>query len=289
MCKFLFLRGIRILSALSLAVAGACLTANAQDYFVAYSHEMEEPDSLEIATKSVTASPQGGDAFMGAAMEFEYGVKGWWTTELYLDGQTTAGQSTVFTGFRLENRFRPLLREHWINPVLYVEFANINGADKTLLEVVGHDGGQDLAPRNDRAEKKREAELRLILSSNWKGWNIAENFIAEKNLKAFPWEFGYALGVSRPMALLASARKCLLCRENFFAGAEMYGGLGNTRSFGLRDTSHYLAPILSWHAPGGAVLMFSPGFGLNHNSQPVLLRLGITYELSQLFSRMRHR
>jgi len=51
--------------------------------------------------------------------------------ELYLDGQSTSKESTVFTGYRWENRFRPLLREHWINPVLYVEFENINGADKT--------------------------------------------------------------------------------------------------------------------------------------------------------------
>jgi hypothetical protein len=37
-----------------------------------------------------------------------------------------------FTGTRWENRFRPLLHEHWINPVLYVEFENTSGADKTL-------------------------------------------------------------------------------------------------------------------------------------------------------------
>ena len=27
------------------------------------------------------------------------------------------------------------MREHWINPVLYVEYVDINGADKSLLEV----------------------------------------------------------------------------------------------------------------------------------------------------------
>ena len=59
--------------------------------------------------------------------------------------QTTGQESTLFTGFRLENRVRPLMREHVINPVLYVEYENISGADKTLLEVVGHDGQSDLA------------------------------------------------------------------------------------------------------------------------------------------------
>ena len=37
---------------------------------------------------------------MRSGWEFEYGVKAWWTTELYLDGQTTFHDSTVFTGFR---------------------------------------------------------------------------------------------------------------------------------------------------------------------------------------------
>jgi len=86
--------------------------------------------------------PKAGNPFVATALEFEYGVKAWWTTELYLDGQATAGESTVFTGFRLENRIRPLLREHWINPVLYFEFEDINGADKALLE-----GGWSRHPR----------------------------------------------------------------------------------------------------------------------------------------------
>ena len=43
-----------------------------------------------------------------------------------------------------------------------------------------------------RQEKKRELELKLILGSNFRGWNISENIIAEKNLSNEPWEFGYA-------------------------------------------------------------------------------------------------
>ena len=54
----------------------------------------------------------------------------------YLDGQVTVHDSTIFTGYRWENRFRPLLREHWINPVIYVEFENTS-ADKALRESGG--------------------------------------------------------------------------------------------------------------------------------------------------------
>ena len=98
------------------------------------------------------------------------------------------GESTVPAGFRIENRVRPLLQEHWINPVLYFEFENINSANKSLLEVVGHDGGADFleSTRVTRKEKKREVELELILSSDVKGWNLSENLIVDKNLKNSP-------------------------------------------------------------------------------------------------------
>ena len=50
------------------------------------------------------------------------------------------------------------MREHRINPVLYVEFENISGADKALLEVVGHDGQADLAGPNDEAARSTGAK-----------------------------------------------------------------------------------------------------------------------------------
>ena len=92
--------------------------AGERPYFVTYDQTMEEPGNLEIEAKGLTASPQGGDGFLSGVTEFEYGAKAWWTTEFYLDGQTTANQSTIFTGYRWENRFRLLMHEHMINPVL---------------------------------------------------------------------------------------------------------------------------------------------------------------------------
>src|SRR5579872_116992 len=178
------------LAAVAALTIPACLAAEGP-FFITYTHQMEEPGNLEIATNSVTGQPASGNRFFGAATEFEYGLKAWWTTEVYLDGQTTLSESAIFAGYRWENRFRLLPREHWINPVLYVEFENINGADKSLLEVVGHDGKDDITTPNDEArlEKKREGEMKLILSSSFRDWNISENFIAEKNFAHEPWEF----------------------------------------------------------------------------------------------------
>ena len=269
-------------------VFAPAIHAQEKPYFITYSHDMEEPGNLEIETKSAIARPDGSNHFGSFTTELEYGVRAWWTSEFYLDGQSTAQDSTVFTGFRFENRFRPLMREHLINPVLYVEYENINGADKTLLEVVGHDGQSDLSePNGDaREEHKHEAELRLILSSNLKAWNISENFIAEKNFAHDPWEFGYAIGATRPLRSLASARGCFYCADKFFGGAELYGGLGDTWSLSLHDTSHYMAPLIGWQLPKFR-LFFSPGFGLTDSSLDRIYRIGFAFEVNQIGSLFR--
>jgi hypothetical protein len=259
-------------------------TSRAQEspYFVTYNHYLEEPGNLEIEYSSTFGTQRGGNDFHAYWMEFEYGVKAWWTTEFYLDGQTTFGDSTIFTGIRWENRVRPLKREHFINPILYVEYENIKGADKILKEVEGHDVEADFAPSNGTLAKehKHEIETKLVLSGTFKGWNISQNTIAAKNLSNAPWEFGYAIGVSRPLALKARANRCSLCPQNFVAGVEMYGGLGDRQSFGLHDTSQYLAPVLVWNLPSDWALRISPGFGLNDNSHRFFLRWGVSREIS---------
>ncbi len=267
---------------------GSMCSGQERPYFVTYSHEMEEPGNLEIAMLNVTGKPEAGNRFWGSALEFEYGVTGWWTIELYLDGVSISHDSTIFPGYRLENRFYPFARQHWINPVLYVEFENINGADKSLREVVGHDGAADFVDRNSetRREKKREIELKLILGSNFRGWNVSENLIFEKNLTNAPWEFGYAVAASRPLKLSASARPCAFCAEKFAAGIELNGGLGDRYTPGLHNTSQYLGPTMNWRSPWGATLSFSPQFGLNDFSLPHLFRFGVSYEVDQVFGRM---
>jgi hypothetical protein len=275
---------ISLVAALVLILSALCRPLKAQEnpYFVTYDHNLEEPGNLEVEYFSTFGTQRAGNNFHSYWTEFEYGVKAWWTTEFYLDAQTTFQDSTVYTGLKWENRFRVLKHEHWINPVLYAEFEDTNGADKTLKEIVGHDTEADFTDTNGEArrEHKREIELKLILSSNTKGWNISENIIAEKNLSNEPWEFGYALAASRPLALKASAKRCNFCRQNFILGAELYGGLGDRHSFGLRDTSHYLAPVAGWNLPSGWTLRLSPGFGLNDNSHKFLLRWGVSREIT---------
>lgn len=276
---------LRTLASCALLLVGVLTGASAQEspYIVTYDHYLEEPGNLEVEYFSTFGTQRARNDFHAYWLEFEYGATAWWTTGFYIDGQTTFGDSTVFTGFRWENRIRPLAREHFINPVLYVEYEQINEADRIIKEVEGHDIESDHAVSNAvvRQTLNHELELKLLLSKTFRGWNVAVNPLATKNLlPSNPWEFGYAVGASRPLALKASAQQCNFCPENFIAGVELYGGLGDTQGFGLHQTSHYLAPAVAWNLPSGWTLRVSPGFGLNDNSHRLLLRWGLSHEFS---------
>lgn len=248
---------------------------------VAYDHDLEDPGNLEIEYFSTFGVQQAGANFHSFWTELEYGATRWWTTGLYLDGQTTFGQSTIFTGFRLENRFRLLKAERRINPVFYVEYENKNAADKIFKEVEGHDAESDLAVPNALARRDHihELELKLILSSSTKGWNFAENILAAKDLSNNPWEFGYAFGVNHVLSSKFPAKACAFCLQKFSGGLEMYGGLGDRHNFGLHDTSHYWAPVISWQLAPTWTIRLSTGFGLNSNSEPFLLRWGVAHDI----------
>jgi hypothetical protein len=178
-------------------------------------------------------------------------------------------------------------REHWINPVLYLEYENLNEASRIQKEEEGE--APDVSSPNAllTPEHVRELETKLILSSDYHDWNIAENFLMTKNFaESEGFEFGYSFGVSHPLGTLASGDDCRFCRENFIAGVEIYGGLGSTLGFGLHDTAQYIAPVLSWAVSENGTLRFSPGFGLSHESSPVLLRFGYTYEVQNFGSKI---
>src|SRR5262249_33090835 len=212
--------------------------------------------------------------------EIEYGVKGWWTTELYLEAVTTRGDGNGFSGWRLENRFRPLQSEHRINPVIYLEYEDVTEASRIQKEIVGA-GPVPYEPIAElNAKHAREIEGKLILSTAMAGWNLAENFVVEKNLSEDEgFEFGYAVGVSRALASLASDRPCLFCAENFRVGVEAYGGLGSSEGFDRAEQRHSLAPALSWRLAPRVLFKTSVALGLTEASDRCLVRFGVSYEL----------
>jgi hypothetical protein len=274
--------GLISIVALVLAVVRAeAVRAQERAYFNTYDHYLEEPGNLEIAVASTNGLPKHGNAAYSAPwLELEYGVTGWWTAELYLEAITTRGDGNGFTGWRWENRFRPLRGEHRVNPVLYLEYENTNEASRIQKEIVGS-GPIEYEPIADLgAVHTHELEAKLILSSVVGVWNISENVIFEKNLsKAEGVEFGYSVGVSRPIGTLASATSCHFCAETFVVGVEAFGGLGSTEGFAAGEQRHYLAPVVGWHVTPRATIKASAGIGLTHASDHALLRVGVSYEL----------
>src|SRR5262249_7011420 len=112
--------------------------AQERPYFVTYDHYLEERGNLEIAVASTTGLPkEDRAAYTAPWMEFELGIPGWGTTEVYLEGVTANSDGSAFTGWRFEHRFRPLRTEHRINPVLYLEYEDINEASRIQKEIVG--------------------------------------------------------------------------------------------------------------------------------------------------------
>ena len=266
-------------------LAAGC-RAQERPYFVTYSHEMEEPGNLEIEVFNAVGKPPDGNRFIGSNIEFEYGATAWWTTEFYLDGQITQHDSTIFTGYRWENRFRPLLREHWINPVIYIEFENTNG---------GQGPARGCRPRRQRRLSRTQrggstgqrARTGTQADSGQQLPGMEHQRKYHRGKESFQRTLGIwiRLGVSRPLKLAASAHDCTFCGEKFQAGVEMYGGLGDRYSFGTNQTSHYLGPTINWAAPNGMTFSFSPQFGLNDYSIPRLFRFGVSYEIDQFFGR----
>jgi hypothetical protein len=181
---------------------------------------------------------------------------------------------------RWEHRFRPFKSGQRVNPILYFEYEHINEASRIQKEITGR-GPLTFGPIDDLADQySNELEARLIFSSGVHGWNVSENAIFEKNLSASEGvEFGYTVGVSRPLAGHANGRSCRFCPEHFVAGVEAYGGVGTSKDFGFDDTRHFIAPVIAWHLSDRATLKASIGFGLTEPSDHYLLRIGWSQEM----------
>jgi hypothetical protein len=265
--------------------------AQESPYFVTYDHHLEERGNMVVETATTMGVPQTpekaepderGQSFYAAPyVELEYGVTNQFTGAAYLEGQGTLGDSALFTGWRVEGRYRPLAKEYRINPIFYLEYESLNDASRIAKDIVGSGPDLDMANSRLRTSKAHELETKLILSSDVGGWNVAENFIVDKNLlRGEGFEFGYALGVSRALARPGVGRDCAFCRQRFVAGLEMYGGLGSTiDGVGLRDTAQYVAPTVSWSLKQRGTVRFSTAIGVGHESSRILFRVGYSVDL----------
>ncbi len=273
-------------------IAAATSCAQESPYFVTYDHHLEERGNIAVETATTMGVPRApetgeqderGQSFYAAPyVELEYGVTDRVTAAAYVEGQGTVGDSTVFTGWRVETRYRPLKKEHRINPVLYLEYESLNDASRIAKDIVGSGPDLDVANSYLRQFTAHELESKLILSSDIGRWNVAGNFVADKNLlRGEGFEFGYALGVSKALAIAGNAAPaCTFCRQRFMPGVELYGGLGSTlNGVGFQDTAQYVAPTISWSLKERGTVRFSMAVGLGHESSRMLFRIGYSFDM----------
>ena len=246
-----------------------CVSASAhaqeRPYFVTYSDYLEEKGDLEVSVLSTIGAVKDNPNYFAPWIEIEYGVMKRWTAELYIEGVTVHQDASAFTGWRVENRFRPFAGEHFLNPVLYVEYESINAASRIQKEIVGEGTIPDESVRTLKHDHAHELEGRLILSKKWDGWEVAGNGILEKNLSEDEGvEFGYATGFTKRFRKL-------------YVGAEAYGGLGASLAQ-HEETRHFIAPLVGWKVSKG-LLKAEVGFGLTEASERYLVRVGYSIDV----------
>jgi len=171
-------------------------------YFVTYNHHIEKGETeLMIMTDFTEPAERTGAVgfYQSNMIELEYGVTGQWATELMLEGFFDfTHKAGKFTGFRLENRYR-LYKEknRGINPVLYMEYEDLDPATRFKMEVSGREDDKG-DPGELEGKRERILETRLILSRDFGPYNIAFNWINETDTRRGGFtDFGYALGIRR--------------------------------------------------------------------------------------------
>jgi len=112
----------------------------------------------------------------------------------------------------------------------------------------------DAGERNDRSEKEaRDRAETDYLQQFQRLERPRKTSLRKKNLTNEPWEFGYAVGISRPpLAGSQPNRLHLLQRKTSRLGAEnVWRNSETATASACPDTSHYLAPVASLRNSGG--------------------------------------
>jgi len=168
-------------------------------FFVTYNSRVEKGE-LELMVMNDYTQPstarraEGQGDYFSQMIELEYGVTDQYATELMIEwfADTESGQKK-FTGFRWENRYRLFRDDLPLNPMVYVEYEDLDPATRFKMEVSGwvrppyHESEEE-------PDRERILESRLILSDDIGPVNVAFNWISETDLGGGTTAFGYSIG-----------------------------------------------------------------------------------------------
>lgn len=266
-------------------IAGTCLCcspamAGNEANFVLYDHHTETQGTTEINLLSDFASAAPGEpSYSAQLVEIEQALTDQWMMALYFEGDQIDGDGYGFGGWRIESRYRLMPYGAFLNPVLYVEYGNLQASHRYLLEAVG---------RTDASEEgsSHEIESRLILGHDvTEKFDVAFNWISDVNLNSGNWEFGYAAGLNytlfeTPGRTAGAAAESWDIKE-IKLGAEVYGGLGDSElgiTFDPQRTEQYAGLNLRTELENGLHAQVGGAVGLTGDSERGLVRLMLGYE-----------
>jgi hypothetical protein len=281
-------------------IAGTCLptgkaSAGNEANFVLYDHHTDERGETEFNVYGDLSNAQSEEPRYSAQLfEIERALTDRWEAALYLEGDKIDDEDYLFGGWRLESRYRLFDYGTLLNPVVYVEYENLNPDHKYLLEVTGR---TDTPEGPERTE--HEIESKLIVGHDLTNrFDVAFNWINETNVVTGRWEYGYALGFN--YALVGEANEEAEEHEHeksrrgehptpgsgwqikeIKLGGELYGGLGDS-TLGLTldpgVTQQYAGLNLKTEWSNGLHFMVGGAAGLSKESERGLLRLMLGYE-----------
>lgn len=288
---------LTLLAALGLLASTREARAGNDIYFVTYNHHIDTGE-VELMLMNDYTSPsafrrddEGQRSYFSQMIELEYSVTAQWATEFMIESFVEPGtRQSRFTGFRWENRYRLFRETVPFNPMLYVEYEDLDPLTRFKMETSGW-----IRPpyRESGTEPDRERvlESRIVLSQDFGRLNVAFNWINETDLNANLTAFGYAMGARYDFngghfehhaasAEHASHHDMHAASSRPTLGLELYGGLGDTRRFALRPSrqEHYLQPSAMLHLGEHAMLHVGLAIGLSKASDN-LVRTSFAIEL----------
>lgn len=271
------------------------------------------------APSSIRREKEGFGTYLSHMVELEYAPFHQFATEFMIEWfEDLETGDAKFTGFRWENRYRLFRKDIPLNPMIYAEYEDLDPATRYKMEVSGwiNPPYEEEEEEGGEPDRERILETRLVLSDDIGPVNLAFNWINETDLENGQTAFGYSLGAmwmihgknheheekksayTCPMhgdVRLPGPGRCPRCKmalepvsakgeeeeshKGVGIGLEVYGALGDTKSFGLRPSrqEHYLGPIFMYHINHHWMTHAQLAIGLSKASDN-LVRLNFGYE-----------
>lgn len=265
-------------------VAVLCITLGSEalahkGYLTTYSHHVEKGE-LELMLLSDFTAPsrhkreEGEGDYFSQMIELKYNptnrlaLEFMW--EWFKEVETGTGK---FTGSRYEIRYRLFEQEVPLNPMVYVEYENLDPTTRYKMEVSGWIDPPYTPEPESEINREKILESRLILSQDFSGWNVAFNWINESDLHTRRHDFGYSVGMMKKLHSKEGHEEHHAPFATVAAiGFEFFGALGDDRRFGIWPSrqEHYFQPSITLHFGRHSMASIGYGLGLSNASDDLM-------------------